>query len=496
MIYRQLAMQKKIAIIEIQQETNSFSPLLTTLEDFKAAALGYGEQVLAVSKIHSTKQIAGFLKAVTKYGNAQIGLLPVITAWSISGGPVERNVYQGFKAHIIQTLQANPGLEGIFLSLHGAMGVEHMHDPESDLLQAIRQVCGAHIPIGLALDLHANVTKETVRLATFITAYHTNPHRDHFETGFRTGKILIETVLGKVKPVMAFRKLKLLKGGGFTIDFLSPMRKIFRWMRRTEKRPEVLSVATFMVHIWLDDPELGWSTIVVTDGNRLLAEELAEELAEMNWQVRQVAHPQPLNPEEAIDKVKKSWFARLWGTTILCDVSDIVSAGAPGENTWLLKAITQRASHLRAYIPLRDTQMVNLAFETKLNEEIEVTVGGKLDTVYNQPYNFKGQVIFKQEMKETGKTAVIKHLGTYLILTERPAAVFFPRFFKDLGLDLWKADLVVVKNLFPFRYFFLLYNRKTINVLSAGTTNIDVFGLNYRQISRPIYPLDPIESWK
>ncbi|MDO1449507.1 M81 family metallopeptidase [Rhodocytophaga aerolata] len=489
-------MQKKIAIIEIQQETNSFSPVLTTLEDFKAAALGYGEDVLAISDIHSTKQIAGFLKAVRTYGKGQIGVVPVITAWSTSGGPVAMQVYQGFKAHVLTTLQQNPALDGIFLSMHGAMGVEGMRDPESDMLQAIRQVCGEQIPIGVAFDLHANVTAETVRQATFITAYRTNPHRDHFQTGFRTGKILIETIQGKVKPVMAFRKLRLLKGGGFTIDFLSPMRKIFQWMKMMEKKPDVLSISTFMVHIWLDDPELGWSTVVVTDGKRKLAEELAETLADMNWQVRHITHPQPVSPAMAIEKVKKSWFARLWGTTILCDVSDIVSAGAPGENTWLLQTIVQLAPHLRAYIPLRDAQMVEVAFDSKLHEEIEVRVGAKLDQVYNQPYTFKGEVIFKQHRQDTGKTAVLKNRGTHLILTERPVAAFFPKFFTELGLNVWKADIVVVKNLFPFRYFFLLYNRKTINVVSAGTTNLDVFQLTYRQISRPIYPLDKIESWK
>lgn len=489
-------MQKKIAIIEIQQETNSFSPVLTTLEDFEAVALGYGAEVLGISKLHPTKQIAGFLKAVDNYGKGQIAVVPVITAWATSGGPIEKQVYHGFKAHIIQTLLANPALDGIFLSMHGAMGVEDMRDPESDILLAIRQVCGDLIPIGVAFDLHANVTRETVRLATFITAYHTNPHRDHFHTGFRTGKILIDTVFGKVKPVMAFRKMKLLKGGGITIDFLPPMGKIFRWMKAIEKNPEVLSVATFMVHIWLDDPELGWSTVVVTDGNLTLADNLAEELADRNWQVRKAAHPQPVNADKAIEKVKKSWFARLLGTTILCDVSDIVAAGAPGENTWLLKTIAEQIPHFRAYIPLRDAHMAGLAFETRLKGEIEVTVGGKLDTVYNRPFKFTGEVIFKQDRKETGKTVVLKNRGTHLILTERPAAAFFPRFFQELGLNLWKADIAVVKNLFPFRYFFLLYNRKTINVVSAGTTNIDVFQLNYQHISRPIYPLDLIESWK
>jgi microcystin degradation protein MlrC len=104
--------------------------------------------------------------------------------------------------------------------------------------------------------------------------------------------------------------------------------------------------------------------------------------------------------------------------------------------------------------------------------------------------------VAKLDTKETGKTVVLKHEGTHLILTERAAAAFYPRFFKELGLNLWKADITVVKNLFPFRYFFLLYNRKTVNVVSAGTTNIDVFQLAYKHIPRPIFPLDSIESWQ
>jgi microcystin degradation protein MlrC len=177
-------MQKKIAIIELQQETNSFSPVLTTLEDFKAGALGYGaEEVMVFSKIHNKKQIAGFLGAVSKFGNNQITVIPIITAWATSGGPLEFNLYHGFKQYIMESLRQLTDLSGIFLSMHGAMGVEGMQDPESDILREIRQIVGNHVPIGVAFDLHANVTQEIVNLSTFITGYRTNPHRDHYQVG-------------------------------------------------------------------------------------------------------------------------------------------------------------------------------------------------------------------------------------------------------------------------------------------------------------------------
>ena len=487
--------KKKIAIIELQQETNSFSPVPTTWQDFKSLALFYGEELLTVGRTYK-RQVDGFLTAVEKYGKGQIEVVPIIAAWATSGGPIKREVYDNFKREILEALKRHPDLAGIYLSMHGAMGVEGLRDPESDMLAELRRLVGDALPIGVSFDLHANITREIVRLSTFITAYRTNPHRDHAQVGFKTGKILIDTVLGKVKPVMAFRKMRLLKGGGYTIDFLAPMRGIFRRMKAMERLPGVLSVSNFMVHIWLDDPELGWSTLAVTDGNRPPAERLADEIAERNWAVRDRRHPEPITPEKAVELARRSWVSRLFGTTIFCDVSDIVAAGAPGENTWILRSILERSPDMISYVPVKDEQAAQAAFQAQVGETLELKIGGKIDRVYNQSLSFTGVLLFKHDLQETGKTVVLRNRGVHLILTERPTPAFFPRFFKSLGLSLWKADITVVKNLFPFRYFYLLYNRKTVNVISAGTTSIDVFQLQYRDSPRPIYPLDPIDSWR
>jgi len=90
---------------------------------------------------------------------------------------------------------------------------------------------------------------------------------------------------------------------------------------------------------------------------------------------------------------------------------------------------------------------------------------------------------------------ILKNKGVHLILTEFGEAAYYPDFFTSLGLNLWKADIVVVKNLFPFRFNFIKYNRKTINVATPGTTNIDVFQIKYNNLSRPIHPLDKVDSW-
>ena len=68
---------KTIAVVELAQETNSFSPVPTTREDFEARSLYYGEEIIAVSK-KEDKQLAGFLEAVEEFGEGRVEVVPIL----------------------------------------------------------------------------------------------------------------------------------------------------------------------------------------------------------------------------------------------------------------------------------------------------------------------------------------------------------------------------------------------------------------------------------
>ena len=495
--------RKKILFIELQQETNSFSPLRTTLSDFGNLILLYGEEVEPVAR-RTRYQLRGFYDAYDRHGKADIEVIPVFSAWATSGGPLTRPTWTHFLDVIESALRQHPDAAGLYLSLHGAMAVEGgLTDAEGELLVWLRERVGPELPIGVSLDLHANLTKRMADNATFILAYHTNPHRDHVRLGFRAGKLLFDTVHGRVKPVMAWRKLPLLKGGGYTIDFLAPMRGIFRRMAQMERQAGVLAAATLMVHLWLDDPELGWSVVVVTDNDRALAERLADELADLNWAVRHYRHPEPDTPESALARLRRHRWRTQAGTAVLCDASDAVAAGAPGENTHLLKTLSEQAPDLTTYIPIRDERVVVELSGLAPGTSWSGILGGQLEMRYNVPLPFEGTVVSHHQIsesgpvvKESGRVVVLRRAGTHVVVTERANPVFRPQFFTQLGLNLWRADAVVVKNIFPFRYFFMPYNRLTINVMTPGVTLIDVFGIGYERIPRPIFPLDDVRDWR
>lgn len=486
--------KKVIVYAEFMHEVNSFSPVITTERDFRADHLFFGEDARG-SGLKEKKQLAGFLKAAEKLGNGRIETVPLVHAKSMSGGPIDSLFFQHIKTTILEGIAAQPRVDGIYLSLHGAMGVQGMFDPEGDIIESVRELVGPEVLIAVSFDLHANVTRRRAECADIIVGYKTNPHRDHSKTGYRSGELLIRTMRGEIEPVMVMNKMRLLKGGGMNIDLIPPFRKIFRTMKKMERDDEVLSVSFFPVHLWIDEPELGYTTIAIADGKRELAQQKADEIADMAWAVRDVPQPAGNTPEEAIEIARKKRFARRFGTTVFCDVSDAVGTGTPGESTWILNALLEKGSDLTSYLTIRDEEAANEAWQRNIGETINLTLGGKIDTVYNQPVQYSGEIIFKEETS-FGKTLIIKHDGIHLVLAELPMASREPSSFTDLGLSLWKADIVVVKNLFPFRYRFILYNRKTLNVITPGFSNTDPFGLNFQHISRPIYPLDDIDSWR
>jgi microcystin degradation protein MlrC len=353
------------------------------------------------------------------------------------------------------------------------------------------------VPVVTTHELHGNLTRERVAAADAIVAYGTNPHRDHARVGRKAAELLagMTGAGGKVvRPTTAWRSLPLLLGGGKTIDFLPPMRAVFRRMRQMEKRGECLAASTFMVHPWNDDPALGWSTLVITDGDAAAAERLADELAEMCWERRHQQPPQFASPAEAITAAKRARFRRKLGVVTMSDASDVVTAGAPGDSTHLLRALLEDGGDLLTYAAVRDPDAIDTLWGLAPGDERRLEVGGKLDPSSSTPLPVRGTVVSKHQLVGFLRVVVLAVDHLRLVITEGPAMVMKPSFYTDVGLDLWKADVVVVKNFFPFLLFFLPYNRKTIFVRTRGVTDFDAA---YRlPFDGPMHPRDPVDDWR
>jgi len=488
-------MTRRLAFARIMQETNALSPVKTTLADFEGSHHVVGDALLAsvspggheIAGFFKKAELAGFVEAARDRGATPV---PVFSAWASSGGPLTRACFETLVTRLTDGLRAAKP-DGVFLALHGAMGVDGVRDPETALLAAAREAVGG-APIVITHDLHGNLTRARVAAADAIVAYQTNPHRDHARCG-RKAAALLSLILDGKPLHHAWRTLPILLGGGRTIDFLSPMRAVFRRMRAAEQRGEVLSASTFMVHPWNDDPALGWSTYAIGE-DAAAADRLVDELAEMCWERRLEQPPTFSSATDAIAAARKARLRRKVGVVTMSDASDVVTAGAPGDSTHLLRALLEEGAGLLTYAAVRDPAAIDVLWSRTAGETVALAIGGGLDPVSGPPLAVRGTLVSKHALTGFLRTAVLAIDHLRVVVTEGPSMVMKPAFYKDVGLDLWKADVVMVKNFFPFLLFFLPYSRKTIFVRTLGATDFDAaFRLEF---DGPMHPRDPVDGWR
>ena len=497
-----MAPKLRIAYARVAQETNAMSPVLTELADFRRTQWLEGDALARATDRAGTEvpgfarhaELSGFRRSIRKLGGGDVEALPLFSAWAIPGGPLSSACFTHLRDRLVADLRAAGPLDGVMLSLHGAMGAVGRRDPDGELLAAVRDAVGPGVTVAATLDLHAQLTRETVAHTDLLAAYRTNPHRDHAKTGFRAGRMLLDTLRGRLRPTRAWRSLPMVMGGGLTLDFTRPMRAVFGLMRRLERDPRVVDTSLFMCHLWNDHPALGWAVHVVTNDDAALADAVADELADAAWGARRVGLPTPPSATEAIAQVRAARIRRKLGTACVCDLSDVVGAGAPGENTRLIGALLRDAPDLRSYAPIRDAAVVAALWDLPLGASVDVEVGGKLHPSLNAPLRVAGRLAHKAQLPGVDRVVRLDLGHVQLAVTEGPPLVMKPGFYRALGLEPFRADLCVVKSFFPFRLYFLAENRLTVYARTEGVTDFDL--VRKLELDQPSWPMADPEDWR
>jgi len=489
----------RIAYGRLFQEANAFSPRPTTRDDFESLHCLGAEQLRRATSLRHMElegylrqaELTGFVQAARLAGDVEV--VPLWSNFAISGGPLTPETFQWLLQGTLQRLRDAGPVDGVYLALHGSMQVEGLDgSPEGVLLNEIRDLIGDDAGLAASFDLHANLCASMVDPSDVVVAYHTNPHRDLFGTGLRAGNLLLRTLRNRCRPVHAWRKLPMVLGGGWTIDFMAPMRGVFRHMKAMEKRPGVLSANLFMVHPYNDAMDLGWAAHVTTDDDPALADELADELAEMAWAQRQTPLPEMFSPAAAFDRVRDGIWRRL-GAVSLVDVDDVVGTGAPGGNTHLLAEAARDDRGLRTYLPLHDPGAIDAAWSVPEGEHIELTLRGS-PGYEGQPEVSLSATVARKANTDFGRTIRLDCGKLHVAVTERPPYTLSPRFWRSLGLEARKADVVVQKALFHYRIFYAASSFHHLGVVSDGASNLR--RIREREYAVPTWPGSNPDGWR
>ena len=488
----------RIAYGRIFHEANTHSPLLTTREDFERMHLLTGEELARATSLGGTElksymphaELTGFVQAATAAG--RVSTIPLISALAVPGGPLSRECFDGLLQDLLNALDAAGPVDGVYLALHGSMEVKGLGEaPEAVILRRVRALVGPSVKIAVSYDLHGNLSAGLVDPVDVLVAYRTNPHWDLAPTGFRAGNRLIRTLRGQVNPVHVWRKLPILFGGGITIDFLAPMRPVFRFMRRLEDDPRVLTASLFMVHPYTNAEDMGWAVHVSTDGDEGLARQLADELADKAWAQRDVSVPAMRTVDEALDEVAQSMWRKV-GPVTLVDIDDIVGAGAPGGNTHFVQALARHDRGLKVLVPLHDPGAVEMAWDVAEGSTVSLVLRGTPG--YGQPEVPVQARVMARRQGDYGRIMRLDVGSFHVAISERSPLPIHPIFWEALGLSPRQADAIVQKNFFHYRMFYLTTSFRHIPVVSAGATSFQrILAGKYRV---PVHPVVKLDDWR
>ncbi len=257
-----------------------------------------------------------------------------IAAGAPPSGPVEDAAYAEITEQICAAV-GKGGFDGIMLDLHGAMVTQSLEDGEGQLLKRLRAI-DPKTPIAVALDMHANLYDEMIANATVVAGYRTYPHIDTYETARLAGEILLRAIRGEVRPVMAWGNVPMLPHVMRQGTDDHPNKELqHRCAAMSAEGALAASLFTGFPHA--DIANAGLSAVVVTDGDRELAERLRDELLDRAWVEREafVYQIEPL--EQSVARAKAMPPPQPGeGPVVLLDHYDNCASGGTMDTTAVL----------------------------------------------------------------------------------------------------------------------------------------------------------------
>jgi microcystin degradation protein MlrC len=424
-------------------------------------------------------------------------------------GPVSRDEFEAQMADTIRDLvaavSAGP-LDGVLLSLHGAMVVEGIEDGEAEYVRRIRQVTGDDLPIGAVLDLHANTSVEFTELVDLLVGYDTYPHVDGYDRALELAELLVRRVKRQIKPTFAFRKIPILSDLPAQFTSRAPMSELIALCHEIEGRPGVLTATIAGGFPYADISDTGMSVYVATDDNQAEAERCANELAQFAWEHRAGFQSKPTPIDEAV-----RYALSRPGPILLADVADNTGAGTAGDGTEILRALIKHAARSAVVALIYDPETVLQAVKAGVGGTIEATIGGKVDDKHGPPIKATAYVrtITDGFFRNTGPmgTGLATNMGTTVVLEiggrEGIEVVCSMHrhppndqgALRSVGIDPERRQVVVIKSSVHYRAHYTPIVREIIEVDAPGLSAANWNRFAFKRIPRPTYPLDGDFQW-
>jgi microcystin degradation protein MlrC len=341
-----------------------------------------------------------------------------------------------------------------------------------------------------------------VEHADALVGYHAYPHTDMYETGERAARLLLRQVRGEVRPTMAWQRIPMIVPPENAQTTHGPSAEVVGQAREWEAQGAVLAASVFPVQPWLDVPDQGSATVIVTDDDPAAAFRHAHELAEMMWAQRHEYEVELVSVEEAIRRARRVEG----GPVVLAESADSTGSGSPGDSPEVLRGLLAAGFDEPAAVYIVDPAAVAAAIAAGVGSEVSLTVGGQLDPAHHEPLPVTGRVHlladgtltykgkgFSGVRANVGRAAVLQVGSIAVLLSERPGLTMDPEIYRAHGIEPRDLKIVAVKSPNFFRANYEPFAAEILMVDTPGVSPSNLRAVPFRHVRRPLWPLEEFE---
>ena len=478
----------RIFTAALATETNTFSPICVDRRAFEASLYAPPGQHPETPTLCTAPITVGRRVAAEKGWQ----LIEGTAAWADPAGLVNRATYEELRDEILEQLRAAMPLDAVILGLHGAMVAAGYEDSEGDLLTRIRAIVGPDILVAAELDPHSHLTAKRVAALDFAVFFKEFPHIDFVDRAEDLWRIAVDTLEGRVKPVISVFDCRMIDVFPTSRD---PMRSFVDKIIKIEKAdPDVLSISVIHGFMAGDVPEMGTKMLVVTDDKAEKGAALARDLGLELFSRRGTFIMPQIDEKEAVSRALSATAAPV----VIADVWDNPGGGTAGDATVILEELIARGATGAAIGTIWDPMAVQICFAAGEGAEIRLRFGAKSAPGTGNPVDGLVKVVklvknaemrFGESMAPFGDAAHIVLDGIDIILNSTRAQSFDPSLFTVMGIDPAGRKILVIKST---NHFFASFSRIAAEILycSAGTPYPNNPAKTpYRRAPKDIWPM-------
>lgn len=487
----------RLAALGLHHESNTFSPLPADVAAFADGGVLRGEEVRD-RYAGSEAQMGGFL-AVGEVPGVEV--VPLLFAYIEPRGTITAEAFEEIVAEMLARLADGGPWDGVLLAQHGAAVAEHCPDVDGEIAARVRAAVGPDVPIGLALDMHANVSARMVACSTVAVPYQTNPHVDARESAFACAELVARTVRGEIRPVQALVAPPLVPDILRQRTDRDPLRALLGDAAALRRRPGMLAASVVAGFAYADVAEMGMSLLAVHDGDAGRAEAGARWSAERAWARRH----EMTGRAEPVDRALRTAATAPRGPVVLLDIGDNIGGGAPGDSTVLLEAA--RRLGVRGYVQtLFDPAAVRRCRAVGVGADVSLQVGARSDRRHGRPVRVDARVRLVADGRyeapppvhgghrsfDAGPTVVLETTDEHtLVLTSRRVPNTSLRQLHALGIVPEHFQVIVAKGVNAPIAAYEPIAAEVLLVDTPGATSADLSRFEYRHRRRPLFPFEP-----